>query len=221
VQRGGFRDRLQRRLDRYGIPVPATVAGLLERYFDLLAKWNARINLTALQVEPVTDAAIDRLFLEPLAAARYFPDRWAHWFDLGSGGGSPAIPLRSVRAAGALTMVEAKTRKAAFLREVVRTLELEHVFVENARFEAIGSPDVAKAQVVTVRAVRPDRQLAESAAGLLGFEGRLLVFTSSQQPIKLVHFDHLETVALLQDSPSRLAIYRRVVPRGTSKPDRR
>jgi len=187
----------------------------------LLAKWNARINLTALQLDPVTDAALDRLFLEPLAAARYFPERWAHWFDLGSGGGSPAIPLRILRAAGALTMVEAKTRKAAFLREVVRTLEFEHVFVENARFEAIASPGLSEAQVVTVRAVRPDRRLAESAAGLLGFEGRLLVFMSSQPPIKLAHFDHLETVPLLQNSPSHLAIYRRVVPRGTSTPHRR
>ena len=215
MQRSAFRDRLQRRLDRFGVPLPEAARDLLERYFDLFAKWNARINLTALSLVPPSDAAIDRLFLEPLAAAQYFPECWAHWFDLGSGGGSPAIPIRTVQSSGVLTLVEAKTRKAAFLREVVRSLELDHVFVENARFEALRP--AAKAQVVTVRAVRADQQLTDSTASLLGIEGRLLVFTSSETRIQLDQFEHLETVPLLSHSSSRLAIYRRVVPRETSK----
>ena len=201
--------------------LPAIAAESLEVYFDLLARWNARINLTAVQLSPPNDPAIDRLFVEPLAAARYFPDQWAHWFDLGSGGGSPAIPLRLVRQSGALTMIEAKTRKAAFLREVVRALQLSQTSVENARFQAVASDRAATAQVVSVRAVHPDRQLAESAAALPGFEGRLFVFTSLEMPLNVAQFDHLETVPLLEKDSSRLAIYRKVVPRGTTKAHQR
>ena len=45
--------------------------------------------------------------------------------DVGSGGGSPAIPLKLAAPAVALTMVEVKARKSAFLREAIRQLELD------------------------------------------------------------------------------------------------
>ena len=48
----------------------------------------------------------------------------ALWFDIGSGGGSPAIPLKLARPTLPLPMVESKTRKAVFLREAVRALGL-------------------------------------------------------------------------------------------------
>ena len=54
----------------HGIPVPAPIEARLVAYFDLLSRWNAKINLTAL-TDP--DAAIDRLLLEPLAAAPALP----------------------------------------------------------------------------------------------------------------------------------------------------
>ena len=47
-----------------------------------------------------------------------------HLADLGSGGGSPAIPLALALRAPRLLMVESRSRKAAFLREAARMLEL-------------------------------------------------------------------------------------------------
>ena len=84
--------------------------------------------------------------------------------DIGSGGGSPAIPMKLAAPGISLRMVESKTRKAAFLREVVRTLELDRTAVDAVRFEELLSrPTLHDAvDVVTMRAVRVDRKtLAE------------------------------------------------------------
>ncbi len=55
--------------------------------------------------------------------------------DLGSGGGSPAIPLKIARPEFALAMVESKGRKSAFLRDVIRQLSLSRAEVVTDRFE--------------------------------------------------------------------------------------
>ncbi len=209
--------KLEQRCERSGVALPVGALAQLDVYFNLLSKWNARINLTSLQLEPVADEAVDRLFVEPLAAVPYVPAESVNWFDLGSGGGSPAIPLRVAAGHGVLTMVEAKVRKAAFLREVVRTLDLVHVSVENDRFEDVASRHRGGAHLVTVRAVRADTTVTEASSNLLGFEGRLLLFTASAQPLKLSRFEHLETVQLIKSRNSFLSVYRRVVSRGTSR----
>jgi len=147
----------------------------LETYYRLLAQWNLKINLTALPLQTPTDATFDRLFIEPLVAATHVPDAPGIWFDLGSGGGSPALPLRMVRPSLSLTLVESKTRKAAFLREVVRALKLGETEVANLRFQELPTPN-PKADLVTVRAVRPDRSLLDESARLLRVDGTLLFF---------------------------------------------
>lgn len=205
-----FRARLLHQLEQSAVPAPDDAAlDQLEAYFDLLVRWNNKINLTALNLDALTDDAIDRLFTEPLAAARYFPARASGWFDLGSGGGSPAIPLQVVVGASSLTMVESKERKAAFLREVVRTLELAAT-VENARFEDLAREPQwqAASDAVTVRAVRPDASMFGAAAALLRPSGRLLIFQGSPQTLTSVgKFRLRETVPLTASKPTVLTIY--------------
>ncbi|HEX7137433.1 MAG TPA: RsmG family class I SAM-dependent methyltransferase, partial [Vicinamibacterales bacterium] len=130
-----FIERLEQRCAVSNVELPRAATGALANYFELLMKWNARINLTSLRLSPVADEALDRLFVEPLAAIPYVPSASVRWFDLGSGGGSPALPLKIAWGQGALTMVEVKARKAAFLREVLRTLNLHGASVEHGRIE--------------------------------------------------------------------------------------
>jgi len=132
-----FDERLSRRARKANVPLTHDIVERLEEYYRLLARWNTKVNLTALQLSEFTDQAVDRLLIEPLAAARFVLDSPLAWFDLGSGGGSPAIPLKIARPAARLTMVESKVRKTAFLREAVRMLGLRDTSVENARFEDI------------------------------------------------------------------------------------
>jgi 16S rRNA (guanine527-N7)-methyltransferase len=147
----------------------------LETYYRLLAQWNLKINLTALPLQAPTDATFDRLFIEPLLAAELIPDVPGTWFDLGSGGGSPALPLKLVHPSLSLTLVESKTRKAAFLREAIRALKLSGTEVANMRFQELPTP-VPAADLVTVRAVRPDRTLLDESARLLRVGGHMLFF---------------------------------------------
>ena len=185
----------------------------LEAYYRLLAQWNAKINLTALPLDSPTDETFDRLLVEPLAAARQIPDSPSVWFDLGSGGGSPAIPLKIGRPALKLTMVESKTRKGAFLREAIRTLGLADTFVAEARFEDLAATSECQgsAQLVTVRAVRTDAALFEAAGQFLAGGGRLLLFRPSHDPTPDPPGFISSATVQLTDSPATfLSIYKRV-----------
>jgi len=148
---------------------------LLQAYFELLVRWNRRINLTALPLEPLGDETFDRLILEPIAAAAYVPPTKLTWFDLGSGGGSPAVPMRVLRPESRLTMVEARGKKAAFLREVTRVLDLSNVDVVNTRVED-WSPARHSAELVTARALRINTQLLLLVRTFLSAHGQLLLF---------------------------------------------
>jgi 16S rRNA G527 N7-methylase RsmG len=94
-------------------------------------------------------------------------------------------------------MVEAKSRKAAFLREAVRELGLSSTAVETGRFEDLAaSPGMAGvAQLVTARAVRIDAGVFGAAAALLAKSGDLFLFTSGAR--RTGEFDLAETARLL------------------------
>jgi 16S rRNA (guanine527-N7)-methyltransferase len=185
IQRGKnvFPELLEARAEAAAISLNSAQIGILEAYFDLLKHWNKRINLTALPLDVPTDASVDRLFIEPLAAAEKLAAHDAHWFDLGSGGGSPAIPMKTLWPGALLTMVESKSRKAAFLREAIRVLHLVDVTVSESRFEdlATNRDTAGSATLVTVRAVRLDASLFVAASSLLKDGGRFAAFSTSQE----------------------------------------
>lgn len=170
--------RIIERGARAGISVPPDIVKRLDAFLQLLAKWNKGINLTALEVDPPSDDAIDRLLIEPLSAAFRLQsgDRLA--IDIGSGGGSPAIPMKIAAPALRMILVESRGKKASFLREVVRSLELPDVEVENHRLEdfaARGDLNDA-ADVLTLRAVTATHALWVSMNGLLRPGGRVFWF---------------------------------------------
>jgi 16S rRNA (guanine527-N7)-methyltransferase len=193
----------------------------LEAYYRLLEQWNATINLTALPLDAPTDATFDRLLVEPLAAAREIDHITAAfrrgfspvWFDLGSGGGSPAIPLKIARPALQLTMIESKERKSAFLREAARALGLAGASVVTERFEQLVSNHDFRsvADFATVRAVRADDELFSSTVELLKPGGHLLVFrpghAAAADP---AGFTLVRTAQLCDSPPTFLSVFRRV-----------
>lgn len=209
-----FRNRLTRRARSAGVRVEPDVIDRLEVYFRVLARWNAKVNLTALPLDEPTDETFDRLLIEPLAAARTVHDSWTPWIDVGSGGGSPAIPLKLVKRGIRLTMVESKARKAAFLREAVRELGLADTAVETIRFEELASrPEVADtAGMVTLRAVRPDAKLMSCVARVLREQGQLLAFRQSKQGQRFEGFGNPSSAVLLaaHGRPAYLLRYERV-----------
>lgn len=181
-------------------------------FLELLLRWNRKINLTALDN---LDAAVDRLLLEPLAAARHVKPPSGRLIDLGSGGGSPAIPLALALPELDLTMVEIKARKAAFLREAVRVLELSRALVENMRFQDLLEQHGQRGtySAVSVRAIRVETSTLRQIAQFLGPDGLALLFRGPSGPNELPDADPLAwtgTYPLLDPLESRLTVFRRV-----------
>jgi 16S rRNA (guanine527-N7)-methyltransferase len=221
-----FRDRLFARGRRVGLAIPAHVVDPLAQYLRLLTRWNSRINLTALSLEPATDETFDRLLIEPLVVASLMKppalEPPATWYDLGSGGGSPAIPIKVAHPRARLTMVESRSRKAAFLREVIRTLALSDAVVENRRFEDVSSEVSHQgiAELVTVRALRADATLFGAVRSMLSQSGRAFLIHSAAGDIALPSGLSLERTVTLDPNVSKLMIIQlnqtpTDVPRGT------
>ncbi|MBO7554436.1 MAG: 16S rRNA (guanine(527)-N(7))-methyltransferase RsmG [Neisseriaceae bacterium] len=103
-------------------------------YIDLLEKWNVAYNLTALKDERqmVYHHLLDSLSLTPFVS-----DTAKTVLDVGSGGGTPGIPLAIYRPDLAVTLVDSNSKKTAFLRQAVIELGLNNVQVITERVENI------------------------------------------------------------------------------------
>lgn len=175
------RSRLVRRAARANIFIGDPLADRLAAYYELLSRWNRKINLTSIEN---LDEAIDRLMLEPLIASRYLPSSAHLLMDVGSGGGSPAIPFKLAVPRLRLTMVEAKARKSAFLREAVRHLGLENAQVETARYEELlARPELHEAHdVISLRAIRTEARVLTSLQAFLAPAGIVMLFRGPGGP---------------------------------------
>jgi 16S rRNA (guanine527-N7)-methyltransferase len=103
------------------------------RHYELLERWNARMNLT--RVVGV-EAACRKHFAESLFLGRFLADAKVV-LDVGSGGGFPGVPLAISRPDVQFVLAESVGKKAAFLREATRSLK--NVAVFNGRADQVGS----------------------------------------------------------------------------------
>jgi 16S rRNA (guanine527-N7)-methyltransferase len=160
-------------------PAPRLLEAL-QRYLDLLLRWNERVNLTA-----VRDPAkiVTRHFGESLFAARVLlrggrrGEVAATLVDVGSGAGFPGLPMKLFAPQIELTLIEAHNKKAVFLREVVRSLGLDRaeVFCDRAEHWA------KTADLVTLRAVEQFERALPVAAKLVAEDGRLGLLIGARQ----------------------------------------
>jgi 16S rRNA (guanine527-N7)-methyltransferase len=202
--------QIERRAARANLTTPLSIAPALAAYLELLARWNRRINLTAYPLEPPSDEAIDHLIVEPLLAARHVSRDERRAIDVGSGGGSPAVPLALASPGLELRLVESKTRKAAFLREVARHLSLK-VEVENRRLDdLVQQADFEPADLVTIRAVRADERFLKAMSQLVKATGRVFWFTTETAALPGGStFAVAGTDVLIAEHHSRLVVLRR------------
>ncbi len=145
-------------------------------YIDLLMKWNARVNLTAIR-DP--EEIVTRHFGESYFVAQNFVnEEWSESvIDFGSGAGFPGIPIAILRPKAAVTLVESNGKKAAFLAEVRGQLGLKNVELFRGRGETM----VKQADLVVMRAVEDFEQVLGVAAGLVRAEGRLGLLIGKSQ----------------------------------------
>ena len=127
----------------------------LQRLIELEAmvkKWTTAVNLisknstTEIWTRHILDSAQISVFTTP---------KGGKWVDLGSGGGFPALVLAVLAKDWAepatFVLVEVDTRKAAFLLQAIRNLDLPATVI----VQRIGAVDPLYADVLTARALAP------------------------------------------------------------------
>jgi 16S rRNA (guanine527-N7)-methyltransferase len=170
---------LERAAAALSVEIADAQAALLERYLDLLEKWNRVYNLTAIRNRSrmVTHHMLDSLAVLPhLHGPRVL--------DVGSGAGLPGIPIAIASPALRVTLLEANHKKSAFLTQAVGELRLANVDVVTERVESWST------------AVRFDTIVSRAFAELgefVSLAGRLLAPEGVIAAMKGVHpFEEIE-----------------------------
>ena len=138
---------------------------LLEEHYQLLLRWNRKINLT--RITRLQDA-VRYHYCESLYLATRLPGGPLRIVDVGSGAGLPGIPVAIYRPECTMNLVESHQRKAVFLGEAVRSLPNVRVLARRA--EALTDPY----DWTISRAVRPEDVLKLNLAphvAVLGVKG--------------------------------------------------
>jgi 16S rRNA (guanine527-N7)-methyltransferase len=154
-------------------PLTDTELARFDAYLALLLRWNARTNLTSIRTP---EGILRRHFLESILAARALPTHLHTLLDFGSGAGFPGLPIALCRPALAVTLAESQHKKAAFLREAVRTLQLP-VTVHSGRAQTLATPF----DCVTLRAVDSMAESISAAIPLVTPGGWLALLTTHSQ----------------------------------------
>jgi 16S rRNA (guanine527-N7)-methyltransferase len=170
------------------LPTPLTAVQLqaISTYLELLLRWNARTNLTAVR-DP--EQIVTRHFGESLFAAAHLlrPASRLRVIDVGSGAGFPGLPLKIYASQLRLTLIESQQKKATFLKEAIRTVALQDVEVYAGRAETYPG----RAELVTLRAVERFEAVLPIGASLLErvpartdrFKPRLALLIGSAQQV--------------------------------------
>jgi 16S rRNA (guanine527-N7)-methyltransferase len=155
---------------------PPGILPKLSNYLELLLKWNARTNLTAIR-DP--EEIVRRHFGESLFAGLHLAPETNTLLDFGSGAGFPGLPIAVLRPEIAVTLAESQNKKSTFLREAVRTLGLK-VEIWADRVETM--PQNLHFHTVTLRAVDNMVAALSAAAPRASKDLFLLTGTSPTPP---------------------------------------
>lgn len=148
-----------------------------EKYLELLLKWNAKTNLTA-----ITSRAevIEKHFCDSLALLPFLPSS-CRVLDLGTGGGFPGIPLKIANSALEMVLVDAKQKKISFLQAVIAELGLQHIMAVAGRAEDSAlQQKVGTFEVVVSRATWELKDYLRAAQPYLKKGGRIIAMKGAK-----------------------------------------
>lgn len=163
-------------LHPFGVPVDSALAEAIRRYLALLLLWNRKINLTS-----ITDPGeiLTRHFGESMFAAHAVPITTGALVDVGSGGGFPGLALKLVRPALSVRLIEPVRKKAVFLAEAARALNLTSIEVLTKRTDELAPADL-RANYVTARGVGDFEALVQWAHAALTNQGQIALWLGEE-----------------------------------------
>lgn len=163
----GEREELVAGLSELGIAVDAPQVDSLLAFLDLLEKWNAVYNLTAIRDRKLW---VSHHLLDSLSVAGFLGS--GSVIDVGTGAGFPGLPLALVAPGNAFTLLDSSQKRTAFLDQTVRQLGVHNATVARARVEEF-SP-AAPFDVAISRAFADLADFARLCAPLVRTGGLLL-----------------------------------------------
>ncbi|MFV2071092.1 MAG: 16S rRNA (guanine(527)-N(7))-methyltransferase RsmG [Thermoanaerobaculales bacterium] len=143
----------------------------LVRYAELLERWSERHNLVRFCDRR---ELVERHLAEALAAVNMLGET-GELLDIGSGAGLPGVPLLVARPRWSGVLLEPRQKRWAFLRLVIRELQLD-ARVERARYQEVAAG--RSWDLITARAVGDYDELLGWARTRLSAEGALIVWTT-------------------------------------------
>ncbi len=174
-------DEIFEALDPYYATATHHLCDQIRCYIGLLLRWSSRLSLTTI----TNPQDILRFhFGESLFAVDAVPIRHGRLADVGTGAGFPAIPIRMVNTKVRLTLVESNRKKAVFLSEVIRALNLTDVEVFSGRMQDL-SRQKDRFDMITSRAFRADDELLQWSNDQLADNGLLILWTTISEAEKI------------------------------------
>ena len=142
-------DAIQRALAEFQITASERQVLQIQQYIKTLLAWNEKVNLTAIR-DP--QDILYRHFCESMFATASVPLEDGRLADVGSGGGFPGLPIKILCPNLRVFLVESNLKKATFLAEVIRELELTDAQVLVRRYEELHE-EIAPLDYVCSRAL--------------------------------------------------------------------
>ena len=169
---------LESEFHTFQIEVPRVQKLALATYCDELVRWNSKINLTSLSGA----ALVRRLVAEPVWIAREL-HVGGSLVDIGSGNGSPAIPFHIVSPFLTCDLIEARAKRAAFLRHLAVMLKSSGITVHRARFEEVAS-SLKSPTWISLQAVTLTKEIIDSIRSIASPTTTIVWITSQgAQPV--------------------------------------
>jgi len=153
----------------------------VQKYISLLLLWNQKVSLTSIE-NP--QELVSRHFGESFFGAKFIENSACRLADVGSGAGFPGLPLKIVLPYLQVSLIEQDTRKATFLNEVIRALNLSGAKVLRSKYEAI-PPEINNFDVIVSRAVGDQKSLLKWAAPRLKESGQAILWIGAQDAARL------------------------------------
>ena len=147
-------------------------------YLKLLLETNQEYNLTS--ITDTKEATIKHL-LDSLSIYQLLEGETIA--DIGSGGGTPGIPLAIAFPKKSFLLVESKQKKAAFLVGVVKQLKLKNVRVINKRAEEVTATRAP--ETIISRALGSLDYFIDVAGHLLPKKGKAIAMKGKAENFKL------------------------------------
>jgi 16S rRNA (guanine527-N7)-methyltransferase len=140
-----FAAEIEKGAPLFGFSFEPPTVERLARYLAELDRWRRRTNLTGpISAEELVSHVLESAFGQQLIVHS------ARVVDIGSGAGLPGIPLAVVRPDLLITLLEPRSRRAAFLSHAIRTVPVKNANVRKARAADLeaGSFDIATSRAV-------------------------------------------------------------------------